>query len=421
MYYERLIETRIERKLKSSGAVLVAGPKFCGKTTTCMLYQNSYIKLNTKQSIAIARLNPKGVLIGEQPRLIDEWQKAPDIWNHIKDDLDFDYQFGKYILTGSSTPADKTDVHHSGAGRIAPLLMRPMTLWESKESNGKVSLASLFEGGTDYPLDMNAEFTLEDVAFLLCRGGWPIAVQAPRDIALEITKNYYGGLFIFEDSENERFRNKKPEVLRMILRSYARNISTEAAVSTIISDIRQSNERSMDTKTYDDYMEALKDLYIIEDMEAWNPNIRSKTSIRSTPTRHFVDTSIACRSLGVNPLDLMNDLESFGLFFEDFAVRDLRVYADSLGGEVKHYRDNSGLECDAVVHLEDGRWGGIEIKLGGDDLINDGAESLKRLRDKIVQKSDEKAPSFLLVLTAVGGAYKREDGVYVAPINMLKP
>ena len=421
MYYERLIEKRIERKLKSSGAVLVAGPKFCGKTTTCMLYQNSYIKLNTKQSIAIARLNPKGVLIGEQPRLIDEWQKAPDIWNHIKDDLDFDYQFGKYILTGSSTPADKTDVHHSGAGRIAPLLMRPMTLWESKESNGKVSLASLFEGGTDYPLDMNSEFTLEDVAFLLCRGGWPIAVQAPRDIALEITKNYYGGLFIFEDSENERFRNKKPEVLRMILRSYARNISTEAAVSTIISDIRQSNERSMDTKTYDDYMEALKDLYIIEDMEAWNPNIRSKTSIRSTPTRHFVDTSIACRSLGVNPPDLMNDLESFGLFFEDFAVRDLRVYADSLGGEVKHYRDNSGLECDAVVHLEDGRWGGIEIKLGGDDLINDGAESLKRLRDKIVQKSDEKAPSFLLVLTAVGAAYKRGDGVCVAPINMLKP
>lgn len=421
MYYERLIEKRIERKMKSSGAVLVAGPKFCGKTTTCMLYQNSYIKLNTKQSITMARLNPKGVLIGEQPRLIDEWQKAPDIWNHIKDDLDFDYQFGKYILTGSSTPADKTDVHHSGAGRIAPLLMRPMTLWESRESNGKVSLASLFEGGTDYPLDMNSEFTLEDVAFLLCRGGWPIAVQAPRDIALEITKNYYGGLFIFEDSENERFRNKKPEVLRMILRSYARNISTEAAVSTIISDIRQSNERSMDTKTYEDYMEALKDLYIIEDMEAWNPNIRSKTSIRSTPTRHFVDTSIACRSLGVNPLDLMNDLESFGLFFEDFAVRDLRVYADSLGGEVKHYRDNSGLECDAVVHLEDGRWGGIEIKLGGDDLINEGAESLKRLRDKIVQKSDEKAPSFLLVLTAVGPAYKREDGVCVAPINMLKP
>ena len=421
MYYERLIEEQIALKLRTSGAVVVAGPKFCGKTTTCMLYQKSFVKLNTKQAITMARMNPKAVLVGENPRLIDEWQKAPDIWNQVKDDLDFNYEFGKYILTGSSTPADKTEVHHSGAGRIAPLNMRPMTLWESKESKGTVSLKDLFEGGDNFPWDMNSEFSLEDVAFLLCRGGWPIAVLAPRDIALEITKNYYNGLFVFEDSENERFRNKKPEVLRMILRSYARNISSEAAVSTIISDIRQSNERTMDTKTYDDYMEALKDLYIIEDMEAWNPNIRSKTSIRSTPTRHFVDTSIACRSLGVSPGDLMNDLESFGLFFEDFAVRDLRVYADSMGGVVKHYRDNAGLECDAVVHLEDGRWGGIEIKLGGDDLINDGAESLKKLRDKIVEKSDEKAPSFLLVLTAVGGAYKREDGVFVAPINLLRP
>lgn len=421
MYYERLIEEQIALKLRTSGAVVVAGPKFCGKTTTCMLYQKSFVKLNTKQTIAMARINPKAVLVGENPRLIDEWQKAPDIWNQVKDDLDFNYEFGKYILTGSSTPADKTEVHHSGAGRITPLKMRPMTLWESKESKGTVSLKDLFDGGENFPWDMNQDFMLEDVAFLLCRGGWPIAVLAPRDIALEITKNYYNGLFVFEDSENERFRNKKPEVLRMILRSYARNISSEAAVSTIISDIRQSNERTMDTKTYDDYMEALKDLYIIEDMEAWNPNIRSKTSIRSTPTRHFVDTSIACRSLGVSPGDLMNDLESFGLFFEDFAVRDLRVYADSMGGVVKHYRDNAGLECDAVVHLEDGRWGGIEIKLGGDDLINDGAESLKKLRNKIVEKSDEKAPSFLLVLTAVGGAYKREDGVFVAPINLLRP
>ena len=445
MYYERLIEEQIALKLKTSGAVVVAGPKFCGKTTTCMLYQKSFVKLNTKQAIAMARMNPKAVLVGENPRLIDEWQKAPDIWNQVKDELDFNYEFGKYILTGSSTPADKTEVHHSGAGRITPLKMRPMTLWESKESKGTVSLKDLFDGGENFPWDMNTEFTLEDVAFLLCRGGWPIAVLAPRDIALEITKNYYNGLFVFEDSENERltsstsstldtartssavcslerrFRNKKPEVLRMILRSYARNISSEAAVSTIISDIRQSNERTMDTKTYDDYMEALKDLYIIEDLEAWNPNIRSKTSIRSTPTRHFVDTSIACRSLGVSPGDLMRDLDSFGLFFEDFAVRDLSVYASSMGGVVKHYRDNAGLECDAVVHLEDGRWGGIEIKLGGDDLINDGAESLKKLRDKIVEKSDEKAPSFLLVLTAVGGAYKREDGVFVAPINLLRP
>ena len=421
MYYQRLIEEAIDRKLMSSGAVLVAGPKFCGKTTTCMLYQKSFVKLNTKQAISMARMDPKGALIGEKPRLIDEWQKAPDIWNQVKDELDFNYEFGSYILTGSSTPADKTEVYHSGAGRIAPLTMRPMSLWESKESKGTVSLKDLFEGKKDNLWDMNTEFTLDDVAFLLCRGGWPVSVLAPHEIALEVTKNYYGGLFVFEDSENERFRNKKPEVLRMILRSFARNISTEAAVSTILADIRQSNERTMDVKTYDDYMEALKDLYIIEDMEAWNPNIRSKTSIRSTPTRHFVDTSIACRSLGVSPDDLKHDLNSFGLFFEDFAVRDLRIYAETLGGTVKHYRDNAGLECDAVVHLEDGRWAGIEIKLGGDDLVNEGAESLKTLRNKIVEKSDEQAPSFLLVLTAIGGAYRREDGVFVAPINLLRP
>ena len=238
---------------------------------------------------------------------------------------------------------------------------------------------------------------------------------------MEITKNYFNGLFVFEDSENERFRNKRPEVLKMILRSYARHISTEAAISTIIKDVKQSNERTMDQKTFDEYMTALKDLYILEDMSAWNPNIRSKTSIRSTPTRHFVDTSIACRSLNITPDDLMNDLESFGLFFEDFAVRDLRIYAGTLKGEVKHYRDNAGLECDAVIHLEDGRWGAVEIKLGGDKLIEDGATSLKTLKSKIDEKSDEKSPSFLMVLTAVGGAYRREDGIFVVPINVLKP
>ncbi len=421
MYYKRLIEKDIELKLRTSGAVVVAGPKFCGKTTTCMLYQKSFVKLNTKQTITMARMNPKWALEGEKPRLIDEWQKAPDLWNQIKVDLDFDYQFGKFILTGSSTPADKTEVHHSGAGRIAPVKMRPMSLWESQESKGTVSLIELFDEKSDYPWDLNSEISLEDIAFLICRGGWPISVRAPKDIAVEITKNYYNGLFVFEDCEKERFRNKKPEVLKMILKSYARHISTEAAISTIIADVRQSNERTMDPKTFDDYMEALKDLYVIEDLPAWNPNIRSKTIIRSTPTRHFIDTSIACRALGVSPNDLMNDLESFGLFFEDFAVRDLSIYANAIGGTVTHYRDNTGLECDAVVHLEDGRWGAIEIKLGGDELIEHGAQSLKNLRDKITSISEERAPSFLMVLTAVGGAYRREDGVYVAPINLLKP
>lgn len=421
MYYERLIEKEIERKLKSSGAVLVAGPKFCGKTTTCMKYQKSFVKLNTKQAIAMARMNPGGVLDGETPRLIDEWQKAPDIWNQVKDDLDFHYEFGKYILTCSSTPADKTEVHHSGAGRITPVRMRPMSLWESKDSKGTVSLAELFKGGKPIPWDLNPDFSLSDVAHLICLGGWPISVLAPKEIAIEITKNYYNGLFVFEDCENERFRNKNPEIMKMIVRSYARHISTEAAVSTIIADVRQSNERTMDTKTYDDYNEALNDIFIIEDMPAWNPNIRSKTSIRSTPTRHFVDTSIACRALGAGPEDLLNDLESFGLFFEDMAVRDLRIYSDVLGGEVRHYRDNAGLECDAVIHLENGSWGAVEIKLGGDDLIEAGASSLKLLKAKIEEKSNEKSPSFLMVLTAVGGAYQREDGVFVVPINLLKP
>lgn len=421
MYYQRLVEKEIERKLQTSGAVVVAGPKFCGKTTTCMLYQKSFAKLNTQQTIAMARMDPKGVLQGDKPRLIDEWQKAPDIWNQVKDDLDFDYQFGKYILTGSSTPADKTIVHHSGAGRITPVRMGTMSLWESKESKGTVSLLDLFDGGKEFPWDVNADFSLSDVAFLICRGGWPISVLAPKEIAIEITKNYWNSLFVFEDCENEQFRNKRPEILKMIVKSYARNISTEASIASIASDVRQTNERTVDSKTFDDYREALNDLYIIEDMAAWNPNIRSKTSIRSTPTRHFVDTSIACRALGVMPEDLLRDLESFGLFFEDMAVRDLRIYANAIGGEVLHYRDNAGLECDAIVHLEDGRWGAIEIKLGGNDLIEAGAKSLKTLKSKIEEKSDEKSPSFLLVLTAVGGAYKREDGVFVAPINLLKP
>ena len=421
MYYDRLVEKEIERKLRSSGAVLVAGPKFCGKTTTCMKYQKSFVKLNTKQAIAMARMDPHGVLEGEKPRLIDEWQKAPDIWNQIKDDMDFNYQFGKYILTGSSTPADKTEVHHSGAGRITPVRMRPMSLWESKDSKGTISLSGLFNAGAAIPWDVNADFSLADVAYLICRGGWPISVLAQREIAVDVTKNYFNSLFVFEDCENERFRNKQPEVMKMIVRSYARHISTEAAVSTIIADLRQNNERTMDVKTYNEYVEALGDLFILEDMPAWNPNIRSKTSIRSTPTRHFVDTSIACMALGAGPNDLLKDLESFGLFFEDMAVRDLRIYAEVNGGEVRHYRDNAGLECDAVVHLENGCWGAVEIKLGGDELIEAGASSLKLLKSKIENKSDEKSPSFLMVLTAVGGAYRRDDGVYVVPINLLKP
>lgn len=419
-YYKRLIENKIEKKLKSSGAILVAGPRFCGKTTTCMLYQKSFIKLNTKQTIELAKLNPRGVLNGEKPRLIDEWQEVPDIWNQVKDSLDFEYSFGQFILTGSSTPANKTDIHHSGVGRIVPLKMRTLSLYESDESKGIVSLKDLFDNPSKEYFDINNDFQLSDIAYLICRGGWPISIQEDKELGLEITRNYYDSLFVFENSDNEKFRNKSPEIFKMILRSYARNISSEAPNSTIIEDIKSSNSRTFDVKTYDDYMNALKDLFIIEDICAWNPNIRSKTSIRSTNTRHFTDTSIACRALNIFPNDLLNDLNSLGLFFEDLAVRDLSIYASYYDGEVRHYRDNTGLECDAVIHLPNGKWGAIEIKLGGEKLIEEGANSLKTLKNKILTKSTEIAPSFLMILTACGPLYKRPDGIYVVPINCLK-
>ncbi len=419
MYRKRYIENQIDKALKTCGAVVVAGPKFCGKTTTCLIFQKSFIKLNTEQSIKLATLNPKGILAGEKPRLIDEWQAVPELWNQIKNDLDDDYQFGKYLLTGSSTPADKNKIYHSGAGRIVTLRMRPMSLYESGESDGKVSLLDLFSK-YDIGIDENLDFTLAHVAELICRGGWPISVLADHDIALDVTHNYFLGLFSFENTINGSFRNKKPEILRMIIKSYARNISSEASIETILKDLRQSNERSMDRNTFEDYLDTIRDLYIIEDMEAWNPNFRSKTVIRSTPTRHFSDPSIAAAVLNINPEDLMNDIESFGLFFEDLAVRDLRIYAESLGGEVRHYRDSSGLECDSIIHLRDGSWGAVEIKLGGEHLIDEGAASLLRLSNKIESRSNEKSPSFLMVLTSTGPMYKREDGVYVVPINKLK-
>ncbi len=419
-YYKRYVEKIIDRKMKSSGAILVAGPKFCGKTTTSSLFAKSIYRINTKSIVMTTRLNPRIALSGEVPHMIDEWQKVPDTWNYIKEDLDLDYQFGKYILTGSSTPADKSEILHDGAGRIVTIPMRTLSLFESLESTGEVSLKKLFENENFNIVSANDKFTLEDAAFLICRGGWPLSLMGEKEIALDITKNYYDGLFTFEDSENESFRKKKPEVLRMIIRSYARNISTEASAKSIIDDVRQSNERTMDQKTFSEYLEALKDLYIIEDMEAWNPNIRSKTSIVSTPTRHFIDPSIACQSLGISPNDLLNDIRSFGLFFEDFAVRDLRIYSCVIGGVVKHYRDNAGLECDAVIHLSNGKWGAIEIKLGGNELIEYGANKLNLLKAKITEKSDNPAPSFMMILTAYGPCYKRDDGIYIVPINMLR-
>lgn len=419
-YYSRLIEKEIDRKLKSSGAVVIVGPKFCGKTTTAMLFQKSMIRLNTKQIIQIVSMNPTPYLEGDKPRLIDEWQTVPDIWNSIKNNLDLDYEFGKFILTGSSTPADKEDIYHSGAGRITPIKMKTMSLFESNESKGLVSLSKLFEESKINIFDLNNDFTLEEAAYLICRGGWPISLQDDKELGLEIMYNYYNSLFIFEYSDNEKFRDLKPETLKTILASYARNISTEASISSMLRDLEIRDNFNIDRDTLEKYIEALNDLYIIEDVNAWNPNIRSKTSIRTTPTRHFVDTSIACRALNISPNDLVNDLNTMGLFFEDLAVRDLKIYANTFGGEVRHYRDNAGLECDAVIHLPNGKWGAIEIKLGGEKAIDDAAKSLKLLKNKIINKSNEQEPSFMMILTAVGSLYQRDDGIIVVPINCLK-
>ena len=415
-YLTRYVERQIERKLRSSGVVVVSGPKFCGKTTTAERFAKSTIKLNTRQAIELARIEPRNVLTGEQPRLIDEWQTVPDIWNVAKEWIDEHPAFGQFLLTGSSTPADKSQIYHSGAGRITSIMMRPMSLAESLDSRGSVSLTALFDNPQASVYDENQGWSLADVAFLVCRGGWPLSLQPDRQVALDVTKNYYEGLFNFENSENKKFRNKRPEVMRMILRSYARNVSTQASYQTLIADVVSSNNRTMDPKTFDDYMDALKDLYILEDMDAWNPNLRSKTVVRTTSTRHFVDTSIACQALGIAPASLMNDFETFGLFFEDMAVRDLRIYTMAHGGQIRHYRDSRGLECDAVVHLEDGRWALVEVKLGG-NLVEEGAKNLLKLKSDIHAHT---APSFLMVITATGPAYRRPDGVYVVPLNCLK-
>lgn len=414
-YYGRLVEKTIERKMKSCGAVVVEGPKFCGKTTTSLRYAKSSIKLNTSQAIQLAKLETRNVLNGETPRVIDEWQTVPEIWNEVKSWIDENPSFGQFILTGSSTPADKSNIYHSGAGRITTVKMRPMSLTESNDSNCSVSLKELFENQDVNVFCENKDNSLRDIAYYICRGGWPLSVVAGRDIALDVTKNYYEGLFNFEYSENEKFRNKNPELMRMILKSYARNISSEAPLKTIQSDVIDSNNRTLDNKTLDDYLDALRDLFIIEDLSSWNTNIRSKATIRTTPTRHFVDTSIATSVLGVTPDDLMNDLSSFGLFFEDMAVRDLVIYASYLGANVYHYRDSSGLECDSIMHFDNGKWGVIEIKLGGDKLIEEGAANLEKLKNVI----DNDKLAFRMILTATGPAYKRKDGIYVVPINCL--
>lgn len=417
-YLYRYIEEQIKEALDTSGVVVVAGPKFCGKTTTCEIFAKSKYVLDTLQKIRMVEANPEAILVGDNPRLIDEWQNVPDLWNCVRTEIDHrDNKFGQFIFTGSSTPASKENIYHTGSGRIVTIIMRPMSLFESKESLGLVSLKELFDGQKKL-FFLNDSYSLLDSAFYICRGGWPLSLVADKEKALKITKNYCSTLFDFENSKNQKFRNKKPDIFKMILRSYARNISTEARKSVFINDINKHDDRKLDEETFDQYIEALKDLYIINDIEAWNPNFRSKTVIITSPTRHFVDTSIAAYSLNMSPNDLINDPKTFGLMFEDFAVKELSIYSSGIGGEIRHYRDGNGLECDAVIHLPSGDYSLIEIKLGGDELINEGISNLKSIEDKI-KENNQKEPSFKMIVTATGDAYIKDD-VFIVPINMLK-
>ena len=419
-YRPRIADRLLARKLKGKGAVLIEGPKWCGKTTTAeqiarsVLYVSEPGKVN--QNIELSRLKPSLLLEGEKPRLLDEWQVAPLLWDAIRFSADHSSSLGLYILTGSCVPADMTDVIHSGTGRFGWLKMRPMSLWESGESSGDVSIKALFDNASD--ISGKSGIDLTQMAFLGCRGGWPLSLGMDDEIALDQAFDYVDAVE-HRDIQKSDGVEREPSRVHRLLRSYARHQGTQATLSVIQQDLSSNEGESFDADTIASYIKALKRIFVVEDVEAWNPNLRSKTAIRSSDTRYFIDPSIATAALGLGPNDLVNDLNTFGLVFETLCMRDLRVYADANDGKVYHYRDKNGLECDAVIHLRNGRYGLIEIKLGGDRLVEEGAKTLKALSEKI-DTDKMKAPSFLMVLTAVGEyAYRRADGVLVVPIGTL--
>lgn len=420
-YRKRIADEVLKRKLLGTGAVLIEGAKWCGKTTTAEQQAKSTVYMDaTTEGVnwkQMAEISPQIILNGETPRLIDEWQIAPTLWDSIRYEVDHRRIDGQFILTGSSVPANTEMIRHSGTGRFSWLKMRPMSLWESGDSNGSVSLSELFRCPNQ--LISENQLTLEDIAFLTCRGGWPRAVSQQKSIALDRAFDYIDAVARNDISRVDNIRRDEGRTLR-IMRSYARHQGTQIPISMIAEDVKLNDTKSLDDKTVYSYITALKKIYVIEDMPSWNPNLRSKTAIRTSDNKYFVDPSIATGVLGLGPSDLLNDLNSFGLFFETLCVRDLRIFADALNGQVFHYRDKNGLECDTVLHLRNGSYGLIEIKLGGETLIDEGAKSLKKL-SSIIDTTKMKQPSFLLVLTAVGKyAYRREDGIYVVPIGCLK-
>ena len=419
-YKKRIADEMLQRKLKGKGAVLIEGPKWCGKTTTAEQLAKSVLYManpeSMGQNLTLADINPGTLLKGEIPRLIDEWQIAPKLWDAVRFEVDHRKDEGQFILTGSAVPADKNLITHTGTGRFSFLLMRPMTLFESLESTGTVSLKDLFDSkdvsGTN-------NLSLDDIAYVCCRGGWPRSISMEKEIALDQAFDYYDAVVNSDISKVDGV-SREPTRVKNLMRSYARNVGSQVSNEALKEDMINNDSFSLDTDTVFSYINALKKIFVIDEVPAWNPNLRSKTAIRTSDTRYFIDPSIATAALGLGPNDLINDLNTFGFIFENLCVRDLKVYAESINGNLYHYRDSSSLECDAVIHLRNGSYGLVEIKLGGDKLVEEGADNLIKLKNKL-DTSKMKNPSFLMVVTATGDyAYKRSDEIYVVPIGCLK-
>ena len=425
IYKKRIADGVLQKKLNSSGAVLVEGPKWCGKTTTSEQHAKSvtYVSdpMNLNKNLILAEMNINALIEGEKPQLLDEWQVIPQLWDAVRFAVDHSKGIGQYIMTGSAVPPDEEQqqkIHHTGTGRITRVRMRPMSLWESGESNGAVSLQFLFDNA-EVSIFGESEKRLEDIAFLLCRGGWPIATTLDTAYALETAFDYYDAVTNIDISRVDGVK-RSPTRTKRLMRSLARHQGTQVTIAGLKADMAANDTEALDVDTVSSYIEVLKKIFVIEDMEAWNPNLRSKAAIRTSDTRYFVDPSIAAAALGIGPEDLINDLNTMGLLFETMAVRDLRIYADALDGGVFHYRDSNGLECDSVIHLRNGKYGIGERKLGGENLINEGAATLNKFASTI-DTHKMKEPAFKMILTAVGNlAYKRADGIYVVPISCLK-
>jgi len=416
-YLERLFDKELHKALQSAGAVLIEGAKWTGKTSTAANVAKSILYMQDPDNSAsyklLADTKPSLLLRGETPRLLDEWQMAPVLWDAVRFEVDRRGETGQFILTGSAVPADHV-VAHTGTGRFSRLLMRPMSLYESQESNGSVSLADLFSGNIQ--IEAVSDLTIEQIAFAMCRGGWPASIKRYGNPALRMSMDYVESVINFDVSKVDGVE-KNPDRVRTLLRSLARNISTLASNQTIQDDL-EATDTTFSDKTIASYQNALRRIFVIEDVPAWSPSLRSKTAIRTSPKRQFVDPSIATAVMRTNPEGILNDFETFGFLFESLCTRDIRIYAQVNDGDVFHYRDKSGLEADLIVRLRNGRWSAIEVKLGNKQ-IDHAAKNLLNISLKVDTEKMGK-PAFLMVLTGGQFAYKRSDGVLVVPIGCLK-